>query len=173
MTKITDLKGASKLKSYRYWVAMHNRCKNGRDEVQPQYSGVTVCEEWKLFSNFDAWFDNNYIEGYQLDKDLLVHGNKLYSPDTCVFIPGELNRAITKLHPSNIRTLGTHVSSHSYSEKIRYGGCRTKDDANRKHLLNKINRIRQVMGNYTLPGNVKAACNGLIGIISDIVNDVN
>ena len=35
-------------------------------------------------------------EGWQLDKDLLVKGNKVYSESTCVFIPAEVNTLLTK-----------------------------------------------------------------------------
>ena len=52
---------------------------------------VTVAEEWLTFSTFASWYKANFVEGYQLDKDLKVKGNTLYSPDTCLFIPTEVN----------------------------------------------------------------------------------
>jgi hypothetical protein len=55
-----------------------------------------VCDEWKTHSGFKQWFDENYIEGYSLDKDILVKGNKLYSPDTCCFVPVEINNLLIK-----------------------------------------------------------------------------
>ena len=47
----------------------------------------SVCEEWKHFSNFKKWFDENYIEGFDIDKDILIKGNKVYSPEACSFVP--------------------------------------------------------------------------------------
>ena len=38
------------------------------------------------FSGFGKWFDDNNIDGYHLDKDIKVKGNKVYSPDTCLFV---------------------------------------------------------------------------------------
>lgn len=73
-------------------MSMLTRCYGvGVASKHPSYSGCTVCEEWLKFSNFKAWFDENYIDGYQLDKDILVKGNKIYSPATCCFVPAEIN----------------------------------------------------------------------------------
>ena len=68
-------------------INFHNKC--------PTYVGTSVCTEWLHFSNFRKWWINNYIDGYQLDKDILVTGNKLYSPETCIFVPSWLNSFIT------------------------------------------------------------------------------
>ena len=50
----------------------------------------SVCEEWLNYSNFRIWFDEHYVpcknNQIDLDKDLLVQGNKVYSPETCVFL---------------------------------------------------------------------------------------
>ena len=50
-----------------------------------------MCDEWKRYSNFKRWFDENYTPKYDLDKDILVKGNKVYSPDTCCFVPHFIN----------------------------------------------------------------------------------
>lgn len=82
--------------AYQTWVNMLKRCLDAnRKAVQPTYKDVIVCEEWLLFSNFRAWWINNYTEGYHLDKDLLVKGNQLYSPETCVYVPRWLNAFTT------------------------------------------------------------------------------
>lgn len=56
----------------------------------PNYLGTFVCEEWLVFSNFKKWMEGQDWEGKHLDKDLLGSG-KLYSPETCVFIPPKIN----------------------------------------------------------------------------------
>jgi hypothetical protein len=61
----------------------------------PAYSGVTVCEEWHSFMAFRAWMETQDWEGKQLDKDIIVPGNKVYSPDTCVFVSSALNNLLT------------------------------------------------------------------------------
>ena len=50
---------------------------------------------WQYFTNFAKWFKDNYINRYQLDKDMLVKNNNMYSPDTCIFITQELNLFLT------------------------------------------------------------------------------
>ena len=88
-------------KSYLVWYNMLMRCYS--DECQkkhPTYKGCTVCKEWHNYSNFKNWYDVNYyeIEGERmaLDKDILVKGNKIYSPNTCVFVPQNINTLFTK-----------------------------------------------------------------------------
>jgi hypothetical protein len=60
------------------------------DSTIDSYTGVEVCKEWLRYSNFERWAIPNFKEGFDLDKDLLGDG-KLYSPDTCCFIPHLLN----------------------------------------------------------------------------------
>lgn len=77
---------------YRTWQNMLKRCYSGHTlEIQPTYQGCTVCDEWLLFSNFKKWMETQDWEGKSLDKDLLLKGNKVYSPDTCVFVTQRVN----------------------------------------------------------------------------------
>lgn len=77
---------------YRRWYHMLGRCYSQKYQTKkPTYKGCTVCEDWLLFSNFKSWMEQQDWEGNQLDKDLLVEGNKVYSPDTCVFVTSRVN----------------------------------------------------------------------------------
>lgn len=89
-----------KKKSYRSWNNMMTRCYSAK---YPSYQDVEVCKEWLNYSNFEKWFDCNYREGYDLDKDLLEIGNKVYAPDKCMFIPHEINCLICKPHEDILR----------------------------------------------------------------------
>ena len=84
------------IKSYSVWKSMLSRCCSGEFKKKyPTYNNCTVCEEWHNYSNFKKWYDDNYYEideeRMDLDKDILVKGNKVYSPDTCVFVPQNIN----------------------------------------------------------------------------------
>lgn len=86
---------------YQYWFDMMKRCYSKEYHKRfPTYKGCTVCEEWHNFQNFGKWFDDNFytIDGEKicLDKDILVKGNKIYSPETCIFVPERINVLFTK-----------------------------------------------------------------------------
>lgn len=79
---------------YRDWKDMITRC---FDNKRPTYENCSVCEHWKYLSNFIKWVDSQPNRDWincQLDKDFVVTGNKIYSPDTCVYIPQNINTFI-------------------------------------------------------------------------------
>lgn len=81
------------------WSNMKGRCSARSKLVHPTYADCSIIDEWKDFQVFANWYskqcgfgekdDNGKV--YQLDKDLLVHGNKVYGPDTCLLVPSALN----------------------------------------------------------------------------------
>lgn len=79
-------------KVYKVWQAMLSRSYSTKVCLKyPSYKDCTVCKEWLNFQNFAEWFNEHYIEDFELDKDVLVKGNKTYSPETCCFIPHRIN----------------------------------------------------------------------------------
>ncbi len=82
---------------YAKWRGMLKRCySQSYKKERPTYSNAEVCEEWKYFSKFKAWMETQDWEGKQLDKDILVAGNKKYSPETCVFVTLQVNSFLTE-----------------------------------------------------------------------------
>ena len=108
---------------YKTWSSIFQRCYSGIKHV---YKDVTVCEEWHNFQNFAEWFYKNYnpkyMEGWHLDKDILVKGNKVYSPETCCFVPREVNNFFTKktAKGNNLPT-GVHVNQYSFKAEVSVG----------------------------------------------------
>jgi len=77
---------------YQKWTAMLTRCYSEKcQKRQPAYIGCTVAKEWHLFSNFKKWMESQDWEGKQLDKDILINGNKIYSPESCIFVLPSVN----------------------------------------------------------------------------------
>ena len=78
-------------RAYSVWSNMIRRCYCSKQQaIQPRYVGCTVSREWHCFQDFTNWFCANYIEGYQLDKDIIGTG-KEYSPSNCIFVSQEDN----------------------------------------------------------------------------------
>lgn len=76
-----------KTKAYQTWCSMFVRCYHEPSlKRSPTYRGCSVDPRWHNFQVFGDWFDENYIEGFVLDKDTKIEGNRVYSPDTCMFI---------------------------------------------------------------------------------------
>ena len=78
-------------KYQKTWHHMLERCYNGKNE---NYKDCTVCKDWLLFSNFEKWMKKQDWHGKELDKDILVLGNKIYSPETCIFVDSSINLLI-------------------------------------------------------------------------------
>ena len=98
---------------YMKWNHMMMRCYNKKwQSSHLSYIGCSVVEDWHLFSNFKAWMESQDWEGKHLDKDLKVFGNKVYSPDTCTFIPPFINTCI------NTPLMGKCKQGVTYYRKI-------------------------------------------------------
>lgn len=81
--------------SYIVWKGMLDRCYNESSTRScATYIDCSVTQCWHRYSDFKVWFDQNCIAGYELDKDILIPGNRVYSPDTCCFVPPDVNKVV-------------------------------------------------------------------------------
>jgi len=81
---------------YVSWQGMLKRCYDAKFHAKhPHYIGTTMCDEWLTFSVYRAWMQDQDWEGMHLDKDILVEGNKHYSPKFCVFVSARVNNLFT------------------------------------------------------------------------------
>lgn len=81
-------------RAYRCWRGMFNRCYDEKyQKSKPTYIGCSVDPQWYNFQEFAEWcqWQVGFKEGWHLDKDILHRGNKVYSPENCVFVPNEIN----------------------------------------------------------------------------------
>jgi len=77
---------------YTIWRSMIQRCYSEKCLVKhPAYIGCTVIEEWHSFMKFRRWMKSQDWKGKELDKDILIIGNKIYSPETCIFVSSQIN----------------------------------------------------------------------------------
>jgi len=81
--------------SYKCWNSMLQRCYDKKFIIKNSwYKGCSVELSWHNFQNFAKWFEENYIEGYELDKDIILKENKIYSSKSCSFVPKEINNLL-------------------------------------------------------------------------------
>jgi len=118
---------------YSRWVAMLRRCySKSYQEKYPTYANCKVCDEWLTFSNFKAWMERQDWQGKELDKDLLVKGNKIYSPEKCTFLDSSVNSFILDRAASRgALPIGVSYSNDMGKYQASCGNCITKK---REHL---------------------------------------
>lgn len=116
-------------KEYNTWRHMIQRCYSEKYQVnRPTYKGCSVCDEWLYFSNFKKWYKENYRFDLdemgiklELDKDLLSKENKIYSPETCIFIPQKVNSFLSNKKSTNNTGyigVGFHKATKKYRTRI-------------------------------------------------------
>jgi len=143
-------------KAYEKWNGMLERCYSDKWHVgKPTYKGVTVCKKWHNFQNFAEWYEKYYVDGYELDKDLLALPNvpKRYCENTCVFIPHVLNAFIRHSDAKGwskdkgaykavikVNKVNTHLGSYNTPEEAykEYRDVRAKQALNWKLMMSKV-----------------------------------
>lgn len=119
--------------AYNTWAQMITRAYSIKyQDKNPTYKDVTVCNDWLIFSNFRKWFIENHVDGYELDKDLLIIGNREYSPTSCVFVPNWINAFTTDCAAKRGKyKIGVHWDICNKSFRARCSNPKTKQ---REHL---------------------------------------
>ena len=106
-------------KEYDLWKSMLRRCYSDNfKNKHPTYKDCEVSDNFKSYEYFYEWCHKQVgfdVNGFELDKDLLIKGNKLYSEDSCVFIPADVNLVLTKRTSSR----GQHLIGVSWYSKSK------------------------------------------------------
>ena len=141
---------------YTTWCNLIRRVHSEKSLLKnPTYKEISLCEEWYNFQNFGDWFEDNYnpetMQGWELDKDILVKGNKIYSPETCCFVPQEINKLFIKSNKSRGEyPIGVHKTKNkflaqSYSKNKRYlGSFNSVEEAFQAYKIAKKLYIKEV-----------------------------
>lgn len=138
---------------YRTWNGMLMRCYSDVYlRKYPTYEGCSVCDEWLTFSVFKDWMVCQEWEEKDLDKDLLIPGNREYSPESCCFIDNSLNKLL--IHRKSNNCLPTGVSFSAGAGKYRsslsvngknmhLGYFDNPEDARNEYLKSKAGEVRR------------------------------
>ena len=162
---ICDIPNCSNNNYYNTWRAMLNRVFGRSYKISyPSYKNSAICNEWLTLSKFKEWFDdpnNGYIEGYHLDKDILIKGNKLYSPNHCCFVPSEINTLFSVKHKRNDLPIGVTNCGNKYKSqffdgknKLYLGVFSTTYDAFNAYKKVKERHIKNIAEKYFQEGKI-------------------
>lgn len=150
---VNDVPGSKGDPLYILWISMLQRCYSDSYQArQPTYKGCSVCEDWLTFSNFKEWCEKNSWEGKELDKDLSEYGNKLYSPDTCVFLPREINAVFKSRKERPGLPIGVYskdmkrfyASAMEFGIQKRLGIFDSPEEAHHAYLSNRAKYISEL-----------------------------
>lgn len=149
--------------SYRTWRMMLQRCYDEKvHKVEPRYKDCAVCEEWHSLFRFNEWYLKNYYsisnERMELDKDILLKNNKIYSPDTCVFVPQRINTLFVTANkirgefPIGVyydRQKKRYIANMTYNGKsIKVARCITPIEAFYEYKFYKEYYIKEIAEEY-------------------------
>ena len=114
------------------------------------------------FQNAAEWIKNNYYEvlgeRMHLDKDILCKGNKVYSRETCIFVPERINTLFVKRDNNRGKDpIGMYQLSsgnyqvqcnNEYGKYVYLGTYSTKEEAFRVYKNYKEKVIKEVIDSY-------------------------
>lgn len=144
---------------YDIWKNMLRRCYSDKLRWKfPSYEDCEMCDEWLNLQNFCEWYFENYYDvgdgsRMHIDKDILVKGNRVYSPDVCILVPQRINMVFIKKHrntdsdlPSGInRCVGGFRSMYNTKS---LGVSKTLEEAIDKYNVEKRLHIKQLVEEY-------------------------
>jgi hypothetical protein len=120
-------------KYYTAWISMLKRCYSKKFlESNPTYIGTSVCSEWLSATAFKKWMEQQDWHGKCLDKDIIVPGSKLYSPETCAFVLPATNTFVTASDASRGEyPIGVYLDKHAGKYKAQ---CNNHSTRKPEHL---------------------------------------
>lgn len=164
------------IKEYMAWKTMLERCYSPvRQEKCPTYKGCTVSDEFLYYPNFYNWLigQENYMAwknnpNFNVDKDIICKGNKIYSADKCCLVPNWINNAI-KIGKRGDRLLGVRYdkkldryyagcSNWYLGRRVALGGYETEYEAFLAYKEYKENLLKEIAEKEYKAGTISKEC---------------
>jgi len=152
---------------YDHWRAMIERVNIKNNNFHRTYADVTIYEEWYNYQNFAKWAEENYYITQnirmELDKDILLKGNKTYNPDVCVFVPQPINTLFVKADKSRgnlpigvywherdqeYRAQCSYITDNGTRKNKWLGGYNNPEDAYLAYKKFKESHIKEIADRY-------------------------
>ena len=150
-------------REFKIWHHMLQRCYDPKyHETHPTYKGCKVEDYLLNFQNMGEWIESNYYEIFGetmcLDKDILYKGNKVYSRETCIFVPKRINSLFTKrdnargdspigVYPVPSGNYQVHCNN-GYGKLDYLGTYLTKEEAFQVYKQYKEKVIKETIDSY-------------------------
>lgn len=143
-------------KIYQSWKGMLSRCYSTSNlKRNPCYLDKQVCKEWHNFQVFSQWMSENYnpetMKGWHLDKDILVKGNKIYSPETCCFVPPDINYIFVRNSGDREYPIGVTYKENAFRATLNkkykshhIGRFKTPEEAFQAYKIAKEEYIKEI-----------------------------
>lgn len=146
---------------YEQWKDMKKRCNNSINKRNNSYKDCSISDEFLDYDKYYEWAEKNYYqlenEKICLDKDILIKGNKLYSPSTCIFVPMRINQLFESSKQSRgllpkgvtLNNNGRYVARISKNNKnIFLGSFNSVEEAFNCYKEAKENYIKEIADEY-------------------------
>lgn len=174
--KYPTVENGRNTKEYRTWLHVLERSfDDGLKEKQPAYKDATCCNEWLNYETFYEWLHSqeNFDKWYHgkrwaLDKDIIIKGNKIYSPDTCCLVPQNVNclllgrNSLRGKLPIGVKRSGNKFQANCgnpFTGKAeRFGNYDTPEEAFCAYKLRREGYIKQVAEIEYVSGNITKQC---------------
>lgn len=152
--------------AYKKWASMIQRCsltdKDMNNTSLTSYFDCTLSDEWKCFQNFAEWFESNKYEvpneNLSIDKDIKIHGNKMYCKERCILVPETINSLFIKeKYKRGDLPIGVHkpkdkdcyiAKISKYNRSYRIGSFGNVEDAFNAYKKEKEKYIKEVADSY-------------------------
>ena len=149
-TKYQPTINGVKTKEYTLWYSMLTRCySDACEKKSPTYIDCEVSNKFKSYEYFYEWCQKQVgfgNEGWQLDKDLLIKGNKVYNENVCVFIPQEINSMLVKCTASR----GEHLIGVSWNDTCKAFEARVRKNKGNREYLGLFNTEIEAFNAYKI-----------------------
>ena len=146
-TKYPSSESRRNTKEYKLWQSMLVRCYSDKyQKKQPTYEDCKCSENFKSYEYFYEWCNSQvgFKDGFHLDKDLLIKGNKVYSENTCIFIPKEINSLLTKSTASR----GKHLIGVSWNKAKKAFKAQVNTNKGKQEYLGLFNTELEAFNAY-------------------------
>ena len=163
-------------KEYNAWRHMLGRCYDEKyKRKEPTYQNVVCCDEWLLYENFYEWLHsqpnfNKWLsnDGWAIDKDILIKGNKTYRPELCCLVPQRVNSLFVKNDATRSNLpIGIDIADDKYmvrcgnylnNSRDYFGLYDGVESAFRCYKINKEKIIKQAAQEEYDQGNITKEC---------------